>query len=93
MNKQTLINKILFKTSLDRKTSDQIIDRLFDVIKKEIISGNKIEIEGFGKFEKIHKKMLRKANKKRKVEELLPPRDKVKFEPSENLIEELNSKN
>lgn len=90
MNKQTLINKIIFNSKLDRKTSEKIIDKIFDVIKQEIISGNKIEIEGFGKFEKIHKGIMRKENKKRKVEELLPPRDKVKFEPADDLIAEIN---
>ncbi|HRE41253.1 MAG TPA: HU family DNA-binding protein [Ignavibacteria bacterium] len=91
MNKQTLINKIIFKSNIDRQSSEKIIDKIFEVIKQEIISGNKIEIEGFGKFEKIHKGILRKENKRRKVEELLPPRDKVKFEPSDELLTELNN--
>jgi nucleoid DNA-binding protein len=89
MNKNSLLNKIIFKVRLNRQVSSKIIDRVFELVKDDVVNGNAVEIENFGKFEKIHKPMMRRVNKKKKTEELLPPRDKVKFFPEEKMIEEI----
>lgn len=89
MNKNSLLNKIIFKVRLNRQVSSKIIDRVFEIVKDEVVQGNTVEIDDFGKFEKVHKTMLRRVNKKKKTEELVPPRDKVKFFPDEIMVEEI----
>lgn len=54
-----------------------------------MVQGNVVEIDDFGNFEKVHKTMLRRVNKKKKTEELVPPRDKVKFFPDAVMVEEI----
>lgn len=74
---------------MNRQVSSKIIDRVFEIIKEDIVQGNAVEIDDFGKFEKIHKPMMRRINKKKKTEELVPPRDKVKFFPDGIMVEEI----
>jgi DNA-binding protein HU-beta len=89
LNKNSLLNKIIFKVRLNRQVSSKIIDRVFEIVKEDIVQGNTVDIEGFGKFEKTHKEMMRRINKKKRTEELVPPRDKVKFFADETMIEEI----
>jgi nucleoid DNA-binding protein len=89
LNKNSLLNKIIFKVRLNRQVSSKIIDRVFEIVKEDVVKGNTVEIDNFGKFEKIHKTMMRRINKKKRTEELVPPRDKVKFFAEETMVEEI----
>ena len=55
MNKTELISKVSEVTNLPKNTNEFIINKLFDVIMDTVASGEKVQITGFGSFEKRHR--------------------------------------
>ena len=55
MNKTELIDKLADRTSLSKADAGRAVDALFDadagIIAKQLQSGNKVQITGFGTFE------------------------------------------
>jgi len=48
--KEILINEVKKLTGLSNKKSKALVDRIFELIKNEIISGKKVSIRHFGSF-------------------------------------------
>jgi nucleoid DNA-binding protein len=90
MNKKSLFNKASFKSSLDKKTGKAVFERAFEIIAQNVKKREPVEIEGLGKFEVVHRKMKKAVNNKRRAEMLLPPKDKIVFTPSPELLMKLN---
>lgn len=91
MNKNTLLNKVIYKSPLNKETAEKIFGRMFEMIREKMKEDRYFEIEEFGKFEILHKHMYKEFDSKRKVEVLIPPKDKVLFTPSPVLLDSLNS--
>jgi DNA-binding protein HU-beta len=64
MTKSELINKVSEVTNLPKNTNEFIINNLFDVIMNTVASGEKIQIVGFGSFEKHHREAREGRNPK-----------------------------
>lgn len=91
MNKKSLFNKAAFKSSLDKKTGKAVFERVFELIAEKVKKREPVEIDGLGKFEIVHRKMKKAVNNKKRAEMLLPPKDKIIFTPSTELIIKLNT--
>ncbi len=50
MIKQDLIQRIVERTGLPRTKAEDAVDAIFDSMKKALISGDRIELRGFGVF-------------------------------------------
>jgi integration host factor subunit beta len=50
VNKSDLINTIALRTNISMKTSEAIVNIIFDSMADALVSGDKIEIRGFGSF-------------------------------------------
>lgn len=50
MNKKELVKKVSEETGLKKKKCRFAVDMAFELISQELIKGNSIEIESFGKF-------------------------------------------
>lgn len=55
------------------------IQKFKEIIREQIAEGNQVNIEGLGKFEKVHEKQEQKKYENGRVV-MLPPRDKVEFQ-------------
>ena len=42
---------LAFRTGMTKKTSESIIDTVFEIITDSLVSGKKVQIVGFGSFE------------------------------------------
>jgi DNA-binding protein HU-beta len=51
MNKHDLVSNIVSKTGFDKKVVAQITETVFESITEALVSGNKVNITGFGAFE------------------------------------------
>lgn len=90
MNKDSLISKISSKASFSRTKSEQIFDRIFDMIKEELVHNKNFNIEDFGEFKVEHRDTLKVFDKELEQDVVLPPKDFVSFVPSEKLLDTLN---
>ncbi len=50
MNRSELIIAIKNEADLSRKDAEKVVDTFFDVIKKTLSKGERVEIRGFGSF-------------------------------------------
>ena len=89
MNNKSLLNKVRFQTSFSKELSERIFNFVFDEIKRIVISDKKFEISELGEFEVVHRKMQAVTDVKKQAEILLPPKDKLVFKPSKELINRL----
>ena len=96
MTKKNFTRKILSKKiyknlGFSKNFSSQIVDNFFDLLVDDLIKSNKIKITSFGTFEVISKKERVGRNPKTKIEALISARKVVKFKPSIQLKNKINS--
>ena len=84
-----MINKIRVKSSFNRELTDSIFNFVFDEIKRIIINEKNFDISDLGEFDVIHRKMQTVTDVNKRAEILLPPKDKLIFRPSKELINRL----
>ena len=89
MNKRSLVNKIRVKSPFNRELTDNIFNFVFDEIKRIVIAEKKFDISELGEFDVVHRKMQTITDVNKQAEILLPPRDKLMFRPSRELINRL----
>lgn len=92
MTKSVLIEKVSEKVEgLTRNQTEIVVDTVFDSIKKALMSGEKIEIRGFGNF-RLKTRKPRKARNPKTGESVDVPGKKVLFfKVGKALREALNS--
>jgi len=84
------MNKIKFNSSFNKDQTEKMFNFVFDEIKRLILKDNKLNISELGEFEVVHRKMQIVTDVKQQAEILLPPKDKLIFKPSKELINRLN---
>jgi integration host factor subunit beta len=91
MTKSVLIEKVSEKVEgLTRNQTEIVVDTVFDSIKKALMSGEKIEIRGFGNF-RLKLRKPRKARNPKTGESVEVPGKKVLyFKVGKALREALN---
>ena len=50
MNKSDLITAIAFNTNISMKSSEDVVNAVFDSMMDALVGGDKIEVRGFGSF-------------------------------------------
>jgi integration host factor subunit beta len=91
MTKSVLIEKVAEKVEgLTRNQTEIVVDTVFDSIKKSLMTGEKIEIRGFGNF-RLKSRKPRKARNPKTGESVEVPGKKVLyFKAGKALKEALN---
>jgi nucleoid DNA-binding protein len=84
------MNKIKLNSSFNKDLTEKMFNFVFDEIKRLILKDNKLNISELGEFEVVHRKMQIVTDVKQQAEILLPPKDKLIFKPSKELINGLN---
>jgi len=60
ITKADIVERIYEKVGFSKKEAAEIVDSIFEVVKKSLEAGNKIKISGFGTFN-IHDKSARRG--------------------------------
>jgi len=81
LNTKNILKKVNSRTSINRERGSAMFDRVFEIIKEEVINNKSFTVEDFGKFVIEHVEMHREIDYKTKSEVLIPPKDKIKFIP------------
>jgi integration host factor subunit alpha len=91
LTKERLIDSIYDNVGLSKNLSRNVVERLFDIMKKTIVSGEDLLISGFGKFV-VKEKAARRGRNPQTSEELeLKARRIVTFKASGGLRQKLNA--
>jgi integration host factor subunit alpha len=82
MTKAEIVEQIYEKVGFSKKESAELVERVFDIIKKTLSDGEKVKISGFGNFV-VREKNARKGRNPQTGEEIrLAARRVLTFKPS-----------
>ena len=92
LTKESIINSIYNQVGLSKSQSRIVVERLLEIIKETLKSGENILISGFGKFE-VKEKSARRGRNPQTTEDLqLRARRVVVFKTSGVLRNSINNK-
>jgi len=93
LTKPDIISKIYKGTDLTRKQSKESVEKIIEVIKSTLESGDEVMISGFGKFSVKDKHERKGRNPATGDDMVLAARKVVGFKSSAILKERMNGKN
>jgi DNA-binding protein HU-beta len=93
MNKASLIEKIAAAINLNRKNVEDVVEKMIDLIIKELKSGGKVSLVGFGTFEARVRHTRGGVNPQKPNERIQIPEVRVaKFKTGKTLKDALKGK-
>ena len=90
--KNDIIDKVREGLGFSRKQSIELVERLIELIKRSLESGDGVLVSGFGKFCVKEKKERKGRNPATGEDAILPARRVVVFKCSGKLREKINGK-
>lgn len=91
MNNKEFIAELAKRTEMTPKESQQLVDRLIEIMADALDDGDTINIQGFGSFETRKKTERIIVNPATKQRQLIPPKLTVSFKPSTVLKDKIKS--
>jgi len=91
LTKKDIVNSIYMQIGFSKKISENLLEDLFQIILKNIISERKVKISKFGTFTLRKKNKRIGRNPKTKEEKIITERNVILFKPSKELKEYINS--
>ena len=85
MIKQDLIQRVVERTGLPKIKAEAAVDAIFDTMKQSLISGDRIELRGFGVFTVKPRKTGIGRNPRTGAEVSIVPGKAVRFKPGKDL--------
>ena len=85
MIKQDLIQRVVERTGLPRTKAERAVDTIFASMKQALISGDRIELRGFGVFTVKPRKTGIGRNPRTGAEVSIAPGKAVRFKPGKDL--------
>lgn len=86
----SITEAIYEQIGLSRKDSGDVLDRIIEEIKSELIAGKEVKISSFGTFALRKKNARVGRNPKTGVEAAITPRTVISFKPSQILRKAVN---
>jgi len=93
LKKIDMISKLTEVMDLDQKKATDSVEKLIEIMKSTLASGEEILISGFGKFSVNEKHERRGRNPATGEDKILPARKVVSFKSSGSLRKRVNGKN
>ncbi|MEK7181756.1 MAG: HU family DNA-binding protein [Patescibacteria group bacterium] len=87
VNKDTLVHAIVDKTELSKKDVEAMLECMIDQITKELQSGNKVTLTGFGTFKVSNRAAREGINPQTKAKIMIPAMTVPKFTAGKTLKE------
>ena len=85
MIKQDLIQRVMERTGLPRTKAEAAVDAIFESMKASLVSGDRIELRGFGVFTVKPRKTGIGRNPRTGAEVSIAPGKAVRFKPGKEL--------
>ncbi len=85
MIEQDLIQRVVERTGLPRTKAEAAVDAIFDSMKQSLVSGDRIELRGFGVFTVKPRKTGIGRNPRTGAAVSIEPGKAVRFKPGKDL--------
>ena len=90
MTKADIVERVYEKIGLTKRECQELVDKVFEIIKEALERGEKVKISSFGTFTVKHKKERKGRNPQTGETIILPARKVLSFKPSKILRDEIN---
>ena len=91
LTKKEIINSIYMQIGFTKKISENLLEDIFQILIKNIISEKKVKIAKFGTFILRKKNQRVGRNPKTKEEKIISERNVILFKPSKELKQLINN--
>ena len=91
LTKKEIINSIYMQIGFSKKISENLLEDIFQILLKNIISEKKVKIAKFGTFELKKKKERIGRNPKTNEKKIISERNVILFKPSKEIKQYINS--
>jgi len=91
LTKKAIINSIYMQIGYSKKISENLLEDVFQILLKNIITEKKVKIAKFGTFILRKKNQRIGRNPKTKEEKIITDRNVVLFKPSKELKNYINN--
>ena len=91
LTKKEIINSIYMQIGFTKKISETLLEDIFHILLKNIISEKKVKIAKFGTFILRNKKERIGRNPKTKEKKIISERNVILFKPSKEIKQYINS--
>tara|TARA_B100001540_G_scaffold273418_1_gene258314 strand:+ start:191 stop:481 length:291 start_codon:yes stop_codon:yes gene_type:complete len=91
LTKKEIINSIYMQIGFSKKISENLLEDIFQILLKNIISEKKVKIAKFGTFELRKKKERIGRNPKTREEKIISERNVIIFKPSKEIKKYINN--
>lgn len=86
MRKDDIVNALTQKM-LDRKSAQEAVELTFNIIREGLKKDGKVIISGFGSFKTVRTRPVVRHNPKTMQKVAVPPQTKVRFKPSDKILD------
>ena len=91
LTKKEIVNSIYMQIGFSKKISETLLEDIFQILLKNIISQKKVKIAKFGTFILRKKNQRVGRNPKTKEEKIISERNVILFKPSKELKQLINN--
>ena len=91
LTKKKIVNSIYMQIGFSKKISENLLEDIFQIILKNLISNKKVKISKFGTFSLRDKKERIGRNPKTKEVKIISSRKVILFKPSKELKNYINN--
>ena len=91
LTKKNIVNSIYMQIGFSKKISENLLEDVFQILLKNIISEGKVKIAKFGTFILRKKNQRIGRNPKTKEEKIISARNVILFKPSKDLKKYINN--
>lgn len=92
MNKSEFISKVAEKGNMTKIAAGEAVNAMMDTIQEAMVSGDKIQIPGFGTFEQTERAAREMRNPQTGEMQMVPASKSCKFKPGKTLKDAINGK-
>ncbi len=93
LTKAEIVESVHRKIGFSKKDSNEIVEKIFEILKRTLEKGESVKLSGFGKFEVRSKRSRRGRNPQTGQEMEITARRVLSFRPSQILRSVLLDKN
>jgi integration host factor subunit alpha len=90
LTKDEIVKAVVEETGFPKNQSAELVETLLEIIKKTLVSGEKVMVSGFGTFKVLEKKARKGRNPATGEGMILEPRRVVTFHCSGKLRKKIN---
>jgi DNA-binding protein HU-beta len=87
VNKASLVSEVVKRTDVPRSEASRVVDAVMQIIREQVIRGQRVALSGFGTFERVRRNSRTGRNPHTREAVRIPARNAPVFKPGADFRE------